>query len=115
MHSYNVFDFLKEVVSKVPDYGHSDSAADVSKRRYVVFGFSLLLQMPKVITDMICCCVARKVVAGESKDCDEESKRNIVVRFALIIYLGSYNIVCNGVLSLLFILNLIHALSFLLN
>ncbi|GER32187.1 nuclear factor Y [Striga asiatica] len=33
VHSYNVFDFLKEVVSKVPDYGHSDTTADITKRR----------------------------------------------------------------------------------
>lgn len=37
VHSYNVFDFLKEVVSKVPDYGQSDTAADTSKRRLVIF------------------------------------------------------------------------------
>ncbi|KAK6121495.1 hypothetical protein DH2020_044764 [Rehmannia glutinosa] len=39
-----------EVVSKVPDYGNSDAAADISKRR--------------------------KVVANESIDSDEESKRS---------------------------------------
>ncbi|KAL2230563.1 UNVERIFIED_CONTAM: Dr1-associated corepressor, partial [Sesamum indicum] len=49
VHSYNVFDFLREVVSKVPDYGNSDAAADTSKRR--------------------------KVVANESNDSDEELKR----------------------------------------
>ncbi|KAL0289627.1 UNVERIFIED_CONTAM: hypothetical protein Sangu_2609600 [Sesamum angustifolium] len=49
VHSYNVFDFLREVVSKVPDYGNSEAAADTSKRR--------------------------KVVANELNDSDEDSKR----------------------------------------
>ncbi|XP_075507404.1 uncharacterized protein LOC142544221 isoform X2 [Primulina tabacum] len=46
VHCYNVFDFLKDVVRKVPDYGHSDNAAEMPKRRKV-----------------------------ESNDSDEESKR----------------------------------------
>ncbi|KAM1124508.1 hypothetical protein ACFX2I_039869 [Malus domestica] len=38
VQSYNVFDFLRDIVSRVPDYthGHSDAAADdraLSKRR----------------------------------------------------------------------------------
>nr|GMC84593.1 dr1-associated corepressor-like [Ipomoea batatas] len=35
IQSYNVFDFLREVVSKVPDYGHSDTGAEVPKRRKI--------------------------------------------------------------------------------
>uniref|UniRef100_A0A3Q7F6H9 Transcription factor CBF/NF-Y/archaeal histone domain-containing protein n=1 Tax=Solanum lycopersicum TaxID=4081 RepID=A0A3Q7F6H9_SOLLC len=35
VQSYNVFDFLREVVSKVPDYGHSDAAGEMPKRRKV--------------------------------------------------------------------------------
>ena len=39
MQSYNVFDFLRDIVSRVPDYGHghSDAAGDdraYSKRRF---------------------------------------------------------------------------------
>nr|GMC79707.1 dr1-associated corepressor-like [Ipomoea batatas]GMC89094.1 dr1-associated corepressor-like [Ipomoea batatas] len=37
IQSYNVFDFLREVVSKVPDYGHSDTGAEVPKRRCKLF------------------------------------------------------------------------------
>ncbi|XP_075507398.1 uncharacterized protein LOC142544221 isoform X1 [Primulina tabacum] len=64
VHCYNVFDFLKDVVRKVPDYGHSDNAAEMPKRRKV-----------------------------ESNDSDEESKRANMLRrwycikfFALIYF-----------------------------
>lgn len=38
MHSFNVFDFLKDIVSKVPDMGTSDAGGDdrSAKRRFVV-------------------------------------------------------------------------------
>ncbi|KAL8260194.1 hypothetical protein R6Q59_028147 [Mikania micrantha] len=52
---YNVFDFLREVVSKVPDYGHSEAGADdrtMAKRK--------------------------KAAADELNGSDEESKRNRV-------------------------------------
>ncbi|KVH97353.1 dr1-associated corepressor homolog [Cynara cardunculus var. scolymus] len=53
VQSYNVFDFLREVVSKVPDYGHSDAGLDdrtMIKRK--------------------------KAAAGEMNESDEELKRN---------------------------------------
>lgn len=53
VQSYNVFDFLREVVSKVPDYGHSDAGLDdrtMIKRK--------------------------KAAAGEMNGSDEELKRN---------------------------------------
>ncbi|KAI3719646.1 hypothetical protein L6452_20548 [Arctium lappa] len=53
VQSYNVFDFLREVVSKVPDYGHSDVGLDdrtMIKRK--------------------------KAAAGEMNESDEELKRN---------------------------------------
>lgn len=44
MEKYNVFDFLREVVSKVPDYGQAQGSGDVtmedrsvSKRRLLDF------------------------------------------------------------------------------
>ncbi|GAA0139862.1 DNA-binding transcription factor [Lithospermum erythrorhizon] len=49
IHSYNVFDFLREVVNKVPDYGGADAGGDLSKRR--------------------------KVAGVEVHDSDEDSKR----------------------------------------
>ncbi|GMP60970.1 hypothetical protein CsSME_00023624 [Camellia sinensis var. sinensis] len=58
VRSYNVFDFLREIVSKVPDYGHPDAAAEdrtMSKRR--------------------------KAVGEEFNDSDEESKRSRMVRY----------------------------------
>ncbi|KAA8519281.1 hypothetical protein F0562_013537 [Nyssa sinensis] len=58
VQSYNVFDFLREVVSKVPDYGHSDASTDdrtMSKRR--------------------------KTTGDELNDSDDESKRSRMVRY----------------------------------
>lgn len=55
---YNVFDFLKEVVSKVPDYTHTDAGGDdvnMTKRR--------------------------KITSEEANDSDEESKRNRAVSY----------------------------------
>ncbi|KAI3735741.1 hypothetical protein L6452_15251 [Arctium lappa] len=39
VQSYNVFDFLREVVSKVPDYGHSDVFGN-----FVICGLSSFLR-----------------------------------------------------------------------
>ncbi|EPS66220.1 hypothetical protein M569_08557, partial [Genlisea aurea] len=49
VQSYNVFDFLKEIVSKVPDFTTSEGAAESLKKR--------------------------KLAANESNDSDDESKR----------------------------------------
>nr|GFA00461.1 NF-Y protein [Tanacetum cinerariifolium] len=53
VQSYNVFDFLREVVSKVPDYGLSEAGGD-----------------DRVVTKR------KKAAADEMNDSDEESKRN---------------------------------------
>lgn len=39
MQSFNVFDFLREIVSRVPDLGGSESAGEgpVHKKRYLRF------------------------------------------------------------------------------
>ncbi|CAI9289005.1 unnamed protein product [Lactuca saligna] len=59
VQSYNVFDFLREVVSKVPNYGHSDA----------VVGGTVGSGDDRTM-------VKRKKVVGETNESDEELKRN---------------------------------------
>ncbi|KAF8075691.1 hypothetical protein N665_1072s0018 [Sinapis alba] len=54
---YNVFDFLREVVSKVPDYGHAHGSGDVTM-------------------DDRSISKRRKPVGDEANDSDEESKKS---------------------------------------
>ncbi|KAG9148599.1 hypothetical protein Leryth_017362 [Lithospermum erythrorhizon] len=76
IHSYNVFDFLREVVNKVPDYGGADAGGDLSKTFCLVIidptcePFSFLLCLPIVFK-----CSTRKVAGVEVHDSDEDSKR----------------------------------------
>ena len=47
MHTFNVFDFLKDTVSKVPEFGGSDAVGEdrsVAKRRSVNVNFNLLVR-----------------------------------------------------------------------
>ncbi|KAG5053237.1 hypothetical protein JHK87_005435 [Glycine soja] len=59
VQTFNVFDFLKDIVSKVPDLGGSVATGDdhaVTKRRFVLW--------------------IRKVAGDDDNDSDEELKRN---------------------------------------
>lgn len=54
VQSYNVFDFLKDVVSKVPDYGHGHGHTDaggaddqtIPKRRFEVLYLLIHVFLP---------------------------------------------------------------------
>ena len=88
VQSYNVFDFLREVVSKVPDYGHSDAAsADMSKRRLRIilhsFFFTLHLVLSISSVDKVALSGGvhnRKILPEEYNDSDEESRKNRMVK-----------------------------------
>lgn len=76
-----MFDFLREVVSKVPDYGSSDAAgaaADTSKRRCESFWFIAVYFSQQIFMKFVYF-IARKVAANELNESDEESKRNSMV------------------------------------
>lgn len=64
MQSYNVFDFLKEVVSKVPDYTHSEAGGDdanITKRRYLLY---FLLCKLKIFMRLLLIFLASVVILG---------------------------------------------------
>lgn len=99
VQSYNVFDFLREVVSKVPDYGHSDAAGEMPKRRlgsflvclitlklvvFLLFSwlFDLHFQGDKLCK--IIYCFIRKVAMEEHHDSEDEFKRSRTVRKPLL-------------------------------
>lgn len=91
VQSYNVFDFLKDIVSRVPDYshghghghGHADAGEDRihSKRRLVFLCFALIFFLFPSLKATNCKWsspfVSRKTSGDEESD--EESRRNRMV------------------------------------
>jgi hypothetical protein len=79
----NVFDFLKDTVSKVPDLGGSAATGDdqaVTKRRYVfVTAPAPISCASSVICILICILYIRKVSEDDDDDSDEETKRSKMV------------------------------------
>lgn len=64
VQTFNVFDFLNDIVSKVPDLGGSVAIGDdqtVTKRRFV-FNCSLLLFLGELFMLIVFCCVLGKLL-----------------------------------------------------
>lgn len=85
VHSFNVFDFLKDAVSKVPDLGGSDAVGDdrSSKRRLDLKFFRHCYLKFVVVSSVIWLecgiCFSRKA-ADEGNESDEDSKQRKTVR-----------------------------------
>ena len=85
MQTFNVFDFLKDIVSKVPDLGSSVATGDdhaVTKRRFVLW-LILLLLGTSFLYAKFCLFYIRKVAGDDDNDSDEELKRNKKVIYQL--------------------------------
>ncbi|MBA0571625.1 hypothetical protein Golob_002008 [Gossypium lobatum] len=67
VQSYNVFDFLREIVSRVPDYGHGHGHSDAAAAAAADDDRSISRR--------------RKAAGDEVHDSDEESKRSRIVRW----------------------------------
>lgn len=86
MQTFNVFDFLKDIVSKVPDLGGSVATGDdhaVTKRRFVLWLIILFLLGTSFLYAELCLLYIRKVAGDDDNDSDEELKRNKKVIYQL--------------------------------
>ena len=87
VQTFNVFDFLKDIVSKVPDLGGSGATSDdrsVTKRRFVLWLIHLLLGKSFLHTEF-CLSYIRKVAGDDGNDSDEELKRSKMVIYQLFL------------------------------
>lgn len=87
MHTFNVFDFLRDIVKKVPDLGGSDAASEdrcATKRRLGASGkfYPLVSGITEVFLNgdvLTFCYHFRKVIDDEDNESDEDSKRTKTV------------------------------------
>lgn len=131
VQSYNVFDFLRDVVSRVPDYshghGHAEAGPDdrvITKRRFEVqYLFVLLFHsldmhiVIDVLTFKNAMYFSRKAIGDDGNDSDEEAKRSkMVIAFFLVfaqkpsITCLSFRIVCGNLLFSAYKMDFLHKL-----